>query len=253
MSAETTCLCGLEMKGDDLAGLAAVAQAHFAEAHADIGLTPTQVANYVYAQPRLTGGTERLESIDEDTVRIELVSAERLADVLAFFDHDAFADNAGWASCYCLAHHVADQAAWADRRDVENRAELSERIETGMTTGAVAYVGDKIGGWINASPVTAYPQHADADHDGFAAHEVGAIVCFVIAPPYRGHGLARRLLDAACRQFAERGMKAIEAYPLADPKDTGQAYRGPVPLLLEAGFEQIGEEHKGSLLMRKRL
>ncbi|MEA3075693.1 MAG: hypothetical protein QOF60_601 [Actinomycetota bacterium] len=253
MSAETTtCLCGLVMEADDLDALAAVAIAHFAEAHADIGLTATQVANYVEALARLTGGTERLEVVDD--VEVEPVAAGRLDDILAFFDHDAFADNAGWASCYCMAHHVDDEGAWAERSAATNRADLIERIEAGTTTGAVAYAGDKIAGWVNASPVTAYPHHADADHAGFAPDEVGAIACFVVAPPYRGHGLARRLLDAAVEQFAAAGMKAIEVYPILDPKSPAGAYRGPVPLLLEAGFEQVTEpDGRGAVVMRRVL
>jgi GNAT superfamily N-acetyltransferase len=251
MSPETTtCLCGLVMEADDFDALGAVAIAHFAEAHADLGLTATQVANYVNALPRLTGGTERLEVID-GVVKVEPVATERLGDILAFFDHDAFADNAGWASCYCMAHHVEDVDG-ADRTADANRADLTERIEAGTTTGAVAYVGDKLAGWVNASPVTAYPHHADADHGGFAPDEVGAIACFVIAPPYRGHGLARRLLDAAVEQFAAAGKKAIEVYPILDPKSPAGAYRGPVPLLLEAGFEQVTEPNKsGAVVMRR--
>jgi ribosomal protein S18 acetylase RimI-like enzyme len=40
--------------------------------------------------------------------------------------------------------------------------------------------------------------------DGLAvddAHEVGSIVCFVVASAYRKQGVATRLLDVACAEF----------------------------------------------------
>ena len=174
---------------------------------------------------------------------------------MSFFDHDAFTDNAGWASCYCVFHHFGgDQAAWGERPADLNRGELVSRIEEGTTTGAVAYVDGKVIGWVNASPVTEYPHHADDDHGGFGADEVGAIACFVIAPPYRGHGIARELLDAACRQFAARGMKAVEAYPNLNADSPAAAYHGPMSLLVEAGFEQVSaEEDDGYAIVRKSL
>jgi GNAT superfamily N-acetyltransferase len=217
-------------------------QRHFADAHADLGLSDMQISNYVHAEARLTGGKERLEEIG--AVSVEPVSAARLAEILSFFDHDAFADNAGWASCYCVFHHFAgDQAAWGEQPSDSNRAELGRRIEAGTTTGAVAYVDGKVAGWVNASPASQYPHHVDDDHGEFAAAEVGTIACFVIAPPYRGHGLARRLLDAAVVGLAAEGVKAIEAYPNLDAKTPAAAYHGPLPLLLDAGFELVSEEN----------
>jgi hypothetical protein len=64
--------------------------------------------NYVEAAERLTGGTERLSEIAAITVHP--VTKERIDDWLQFFDHDAFAGNPDWASCYCLEPHVPGDA-----------------------------------------------------------------------------------------------------------------------------------------------
>jgi hypothetical protein len=56
--------------------------------------------NYADATKRLTGSTERLSEIGE--VAVHRVTDDRIDDWLRFFDHDAFAGNPDWASCYCL-------------------------------------------------------------------------------------------------------------------------------------------------------
>jgi GNAT superfamily N-acetyltransferase len=67
----------------------------------------------------------------------------------------------------------------------------------------------------------------------------GAIVCFVIAPPYRGQGLARRLLDGACDMLRDRGMNAVEAYPPAQDAGDARSYHGKLGMYLAAGFERV--------------
>ena len=81
--------------------------------------------NYAEATERLTGGTERLSEIGEVTVHP--VTEDRVDDWLRFFDHDAFAGNPDWASCYCLEPHVPatpeqPERAWRERRSDHGRA-----------------------------------------------------------------------------------------------------------------------------------
>ena len=58
------------------------------------------------------------------------VTEERIDDWLAFFDHDAFADNRAWAACYCAEPHLrakgeppdlAEARSWRDNREVMER------------------------------------------------------------------------------------------------------------------------------------
>jgi len=64
---------------------------------------------------------------------------------------------------------------------------------------------------------------------------VGTAICFVIAPPYRRHGIARRLLDAACEGFAAQGLAYAEGFPVKEPQSDAQAYHGPPSLYQAAG------------------
>ncbi|MDQ1403032.1 MAG: hypothetical protein QOG03_1348 [Actinomycetota bacterium] len=237
--------CGSDISADDDEGLVFAAHGHFSEAHPEMGLTEMSVRNYFEAADRLTGSTERLDQIGEVVIRP--TGADNVDDVLAFFDHDGFAGNPGWAACYCLFHHIDRSPGlddWGNRSAQQNRQDLAERLADGSTWGWVAYVDGHLGGWVNASPRRSFPDHAagTAEDD-----TTGAIVCFVIAPPYRRHGVGRALLDAACQGLAERGMTVAESYPVIEPSGDAGSYPGPLSLYLDAGFERVegGNERQG--------
>jgi GNAT superfamily N-acetyltransferase len=243
--------CGADISADDDEGMVQAAHGHFTEVHAELGLTEMSVRNYFDAADRLTGSTERLDKIGD--VEIRPTGPANVEDVIAFFDHDAFAGNPGWASCYCLYHHVDRSPGldeWGMRSAQQNRTDLAARLADRSTWGWVAYVDGKVGGWVNASPRSAFPDHAVGGSDD---DTTGAIVCFIIAPPYRRHGLGARLLAAACDGLREAGMTVAEAYPAIGPGGDAQSYPGPLSLYLEAGFERVdgGNERQG--VARKEL
>src|SRR5207248_11770955 len=81
---------------------------------------------------------------------------------------------------------------------------------------------------------------------------VGWLACFVIAAPYRHHGVATALLDAALERLRARGVRVAEAYP-ARKQDSPQGnYRGPLQMFLRAGFEPYRETDR-HLIVRKTL
>ena len=105
--------------------------------------------NYSEATERLTGATERLSEIGGVTV--QPVTEDRVHDWLRFFDHDAFAGNPDWASCYCLEPHVPATPENPERAWSERRAKMAERLRSGTTFGYLAYVDGRPAGWVNAS------------------------------------------------------------------------------------------------------
>jgi len=206
--------------------------AHFETAHPEYGIGETAVRNYFAARHRLTGSTERLDEIG--AVETVPVAVERLDDIMSFFDHDAFAGMPEWAACYCMYHHLPHEV-WEDRTWEENRADLVGRITSGATTGVLAYSDGKVIGWCNASLRRELPARAGGTEDD---DTVLVTSCFQVAPPYRGHGVARRLLDAAIDLARELGCSAVEGFP--NPKldaTNPEAFPGPAALYRSAGFD----------------
>jgi len=196
----------------------------------------------------------RLPVIGE--VEIHDVTPDRLADYQAFFDHDAFRDYPVWQSCYCMETHrtqTEEEEEWAARTAADNKRDMSAMISEGKVTGLLAYADGKPVGWCNYGETTRLSGVmkklglSAADHDG-----VGSVACFVIAAPYRGHGVAARLLDSAIDRLRQRGVRAVEAYPQRSEESAQANYRGPLSMFLHAGFEPYRETER-NLIVRKTL
>ncbi|HET7466040.1 MAG TPA: GNAT family N-acetyltransferase [Candidatus Dormibacteraeota bacterium] len=195
----------------------------------------------------------RLPEIGEVVVRD--VTPDRVDDYLDFFDHRAFRDFPAWQSCYCMeTHRDHTDEEWSARTGADNRADMQAMIGAGRVTALLAYAEGKPVGWCNYGETTRLSGVMmklgldAAEHD-----RVGSIACFVIAAPYRGHGVATRLLDTAVDRLRERGMRAVEAYPRKQDEGTDQAhYRGSLRMYEKAGFEPYRENDR-YFVMRKTL
>jgi len=92
-------------------------------------------------------------------------------------------------------------------------------------------------GWCNATPRSELPGLATGDDGG-----VVSIVCFIIAPPYRGRGVASRLLDGVVSHFTDIGFRRLEAYPVREARDEARAFHGTLDLFSRFGFEVTSGE-----------
>ena len=207
--------------------------------------------NYAEATQRLTGGTERLSEVADVTV--QPVGEDRVNDWLRLFDHDAFAGNPDWASCYCLEPHVPatpelPELAWRERR-----ATVVGRLRANTTYGYLAYVEGRPIGWVNASFRSDYGLYRLVDPDGPEPRSVIGVSCFIVAPPYRGHRVASALLDRAIADAPSRGAAWIEGYPHNKPEasDAGH-FRGPRSMYEARGFQPI-EEREHYTVVRRRV
>lgn len=181
------------------------------------------------------------------------LTPDRADDFLAFFDGPAFADNPEWAACYCMFPHVGTDDGWEEATAEANRAAKCELILAGRARGLLAY--DSTGtveGWCHAAPRPWLPKF-----DAFAPiddrEQVGDIVCFVIAATARQSGLATRLLNAACDQFAAESLAFAEAFP-AKKQDEPAAHlwRGPLKMYEANGFT-IHSELENHYIVRRPL
>src|SRR2546426_11015143 len=149
----------------------------------------------------------RLPTIGEITVHD--VTPERLADYLAFFDHDAFRDYPGWQSCYCMeTHRTQTDEEWAVRTADDNRRDMSKGITGGTVTGLLAYVDGKAGGWANYGETTRVQGGMHRVGPNAAEQRGGGPLAGLLsAPPYRPHGVAPRLLEPGRGRPRARGSR----------------------------------------------
>jgi GNAT superfamily N-acetyltransferase len=250
--------CEGVVEGADLRAFGDAYIAHAREKHPEWPFPDVAIRNYAEATQRATGPKERLETIGE--VEIHPVGEERIEDFLTFFDRDAFPDNFAWAACYCTEPHLLDPKAPTDgegegRTWQSNRAHMAERLRSGGSFGYLAYVDGKVGGWVNASKRSDYALFREGPGGllaGVADEDVVGISCFVIAPPYRRHGLARRLLDRVVADAAGRGVAWVEAYPFNEGvHGWGPDFRGARTMYDAAGFEPVEVRERYSVVRRR--
>lgn len=186
------------------------------------------------------------------TPRCTPLTSERLADYLDFFDHRAFSDNPRWAGCYCyFPLHDPEKINWHERQGPENRAAVAACTQAGTLRGVLAYVDDQVVGWCNAGPWSQFPmlrEFPQADSDA-----VGVIFCFVVAPGFRGQGIATALLQAACDQFRAAGLTWAQAKPARQADSAAANHLGPLAMYLAAGFSVVAELPDGEVMVRKPL
>ena len=242
--------CGRRVEAADPSELGDVFLAH-ARAEHDWPYSDQAIRNYAEATQRLTGPADRLPTIGE--VTIHPVTDDRIDAWLAFFDHDAFVGNPQWAACYCLEPHVRRPDAPDDVDDSrpwrQNREAMIGRLRRGATFGYLAEVDGRPVGWVNASSRSEYTLHPV--RNGPAGDEVVGVACFVIAPPYRRHGVAAALLDRVIADAPGRGARWVEGYPFREPQGGDAAnFRGPRSMYEERGFEAV-EERERDVVMRR--
>lgn len=236
--------CGEVVTDNDIEAFVTALTRHAREVH-DWPYPDQAIRNFAEATQRATGPTERLDQLPGD-VEIHRVTEEQLDDWATFFDRDAFADNFAWASCYCAEPFLGHGTrTWED-----TRAAAQERLQDGRSVGYLAYVDGRAAGWVNASLRSEYALFESVDGSG--DHSIG-LSCFVIAPPYRGHGLARLLLERVIADAPERGAAWIEAYPFFDEvkAESGMPdFRGSRSMFESFDFDETGRTDRGWVMRR---
>lgn len=175
-----------------------------------------------------------------------------LPDFLAFFEGDAFADNPDWGFCFCQFLHVDHGVVqWSQRTAEQNRSAARDRICARRMQGYLAYVDGKPIAWCNATPRTL--MEAFADESGPDDAVTGQLGCFVVAKPYRRSGIASALLQAALHGFRQQGLRVAKAMPYENAQTDAQHHFGPLRMFVAAGFERLGTDAQGRVLMQCRL
>jgi GNAT superfamily N-acetyltransferase len=96
-----------------------------------------------------------------------------------------------------------------------------------------------------------YSLYQDVDPGGPEPERVIGVSCFIVAPPYRQHGLAEALLDRVIEDGAERGARWVEAYPFNKLSETDAGnFRGPRSMYDSRGFETVEVRDRDTVVRR---
>jgi len=116
--------------------------------------------------------------------------------------------------------------------------------------GYLAFDGDISIGWCNAGEMDSYiswiPEAARQNTCG----KTMSIVCFAIAPEYRGMGIAAALLERVCVDAKTGGFAAVEGYAKMQKDRVYYDYNGPIRLYEKAGFIEVAR-YDDRMVMRK--
>ncbi len=199
------------------------------------------------------------EGISLKMIEIRELTPERNVDYLDFFDHRAFTDGNPNGPCYCsspnqdeetIKQMVSEFQAFGVKDTVRKYAE--EMLSRGEIHGYLAYDGELSVGWCNAADIESYagfvPEFARKNVCG----KTISIVCFEIAPEYRGMGIASAFIDRVCKDAKAKGYAAVEGYAALSDQRNEFDYQGPYRLYKKAGFAEAAREN-GQVVMRKSL
>lgn len=164
--------------------------------------------------------------------------AQTFAD---YMSGDMFAHSPNWSGCFCRFYHTEfDMDTWIARAPSTNRTDALAAIKAGEMKGYLAFDGDKCVGWCNANSLSSYKRMKSSWPEGEDPVNLGATLCFVIHPDYRGQGLAKKMLSTAVEGFKNAGYKGVFAFPVKSESEPMKNYRGTPNMYFELGYKDLG-------------
>ena len=193
------------------------------------------------------------------TITIKSLTPDFADDYFDFFENRAFTDDSPYR-CYCQVYQMSTeqyQAGLEYAKQNPGRASqeaAEQQIANGALRGYLAYVDGKSIGWCNANDRANYPANPCHDVPFHAPAEAKekAVVCFEIAPEYRGKGVATALLNRVIADAKAEGYIAVISFPEVRTERYEWDTQGPIRLYEKAGFVIVSEEN-GKAVMRKEL
>ena len=193
------------------------------------------------------------------TIVIRPLTSELNTDYLDFFDHRAFTDDNPNGPCYCTSPNqeeeqinkmVSEFKSFGVKETLRKYA--AEMLDRNMIHGYLAYDGDQSIGWCNAADIESYVGFVPAFARDITCGKTISIVCFEIAPGYRGMGIASAFIERVCMDAKSKGYAAVEGYASLSDQWNDFDYQGPYLLYQKAGFMEVARE-KEQAVMRKVL
>ena len=190
---------------------------------------------------------------------IKKLSQELNKDYLDFFDNRAFSDGNPNGPCYCTSPNqdeetIQQMISEFKANGVKNtiRKYAVEMLNDRKINGYLAFDNGLSVGWCNAADIDSYSGFVpDLARENKCGKTI-SIVCFEIAPGYRGKGLASAFIERVCDDAKANGYIAVEGYAKMSVVRDEYDFTGPIRLYEKAGFTKIMEQN-GQVIMRKVL
>jgi len=192
---------------------------------------------------------------------IKPLTPELSADYFDFFENRAFTDDSPYR-CYCQMYQMTKEQYQAACDDAEvqqdpgraSREVAKQQIDDGVVRGYLAYVDGKSIGWCNANDRANYPVEpmCNVPFNAPIENREKAVVCFEIAPEYRGKGVATALLNRVIADAIVEGYLAVVSFPVTRSERYEWDCQGPIRLYQKVGFVKITEQDN-VVVMRKNL
>lgn len=137
---------------------------------------------------------------------------------------------------------AAERACDAGGAELEKEAWLSDTLLEWGSCGQLAYMDGIPAGYVLYAPPAYVPRSTNFPTSPVSPDAVLLMTAY-IAPQFAGGGLGRMLVQAAAREAARRGIKAIEAFGRARPDDPDGHDEStcivPADYLLAVGFKTV--------------
>ena len=195
-------------------------------------------------------------------IEIRKLTPELSCDYFDFFENRAFTDDSPYR-CYCQMYQmskeqVKESSDYAKANGLDggqiSKKVAGQQIESGILRGYLAFAGGAAIGWCNANDRANYPDdpHEDVPFHSPVKNREKAVVCFEIAPEYRGKGVATALLERVIADASAEGYEAVVAFPVIRNEHYEWDFNGPVRLYEKAGFVKT-TQHDRCVMMKKDL
>ena len=195
-------------------------------------------------------------------ITIKPLTLDLADDYFDFFENRAFTDDSPYR-CYCQVFQMTKQQYQAVYNNPEvqqnpgpaSRMVAEQQIADGVLRGYLAYVDEISIGWCNANDRANYPAepyYNDVLFHASAEMKEKAVVCFEVAPKYRGKGVATALLQQVIANAKAEGYAAVVGFPVMREERYEWDNQGPIRLYEKTGFTKVLEKD-GTAIMRKEL
>ena len=154
-----------------------------------------------------------------------------------------FGTSGADAGCWCMSWRQTESQL-ENATSESNRLSFKGQIESGISPGLLAYVGDQAVGWCGVSPRASFVrlEHHRYFQKPTTDKALWTIICLFVSKQARKQGVASGLLNAAVKYAIANGAQAIEAYPVnsyGKHLPAKEAFPGTVSMFLKAGFKEI--------------